>query len=67
MKLILHSDFLNKCGDSIHLPQTIERNSVDFSGQNNVIVIAKEEGETEETTKSLFNTISDSFGLKSLQ
>ena len=67
MKLILHNDFLNKCGDSIHLPQTIARTSTDFSGQNNVVVIAKENGDTDATAQSLFNTVSEAFGLRSLQ
>jgi hypothetical protein len=67
VKLILHSDFLNKCGDQVHLPQSIARTTSDFHGQNNVVVLAKEEGDTEATSQSLFNSLSEAFGLRSLQ
>jgi hypothetical protein len=31
VKLILHSDFLTKCGDHIHIPSSIARTSTDFA------------------------------------
>jgi len=66
VKLILHSDFLNKCGDQVHIPQSIARTSSDFHGSNNVVILAKEEGESEGAVQSLFNSVSEAFGLRSL-
>ena len=67
LKLILHSDFLNKCGDQVHIPQSIARTTSDFQGANNVVILSKEEGDTEATAQSLFHTVSEAFGLRSLQ
>ena len=67
LKLILHSDFLNKCGDQVNIPQSIARTTSDFQGANNVVILSKEEGDTETTAQSLFHTVSEAFGLRSLQ
>ena len=43
MKLIIHSDFLTKCGDNLHIP-------MQGSVENNIIVLSNDEsGENGET------------------
>lgn len=63
VKLILHSDFLTKCGDNLSIPSQ----SDPAHATSNIIVLSKTEQDTDSTVASLFNTVSDVFHLKNLQ
>jgi hypothetical protein len=54
----MHSDFLAKCGDGLHLPTDGN------SDQHNVIVLdVQEEGQSQ----SIFHALSEQFGLRGLK
>jgi hypothetical protein len=68
VKLILHNDFLNKCGDNLHIPSSSQSETID---SKNVVVVSKnsegEDGETGESAQSLFEVLTEQFGLRGLQ
>lgn len=55
VKLIIHNDFLAKCGDSLQLPQ---------SHNSNIIVLSKT---SDEQDLNQFNNLAEKMGLRGLQ
>jgi len=65
VKLILHNDFITKCGEQLQLPNAAPDSHSGTLELNNVVVLSKSEGD-HETVQSLFGVLQEQFGLRGL-